>query len=112
MNIRTVLVSLGLLSMFASAAASAASVDIIQKDKKFDKASVTIKKGDTIVFKNQEKDITHNVYSLGPKNGFELKTQPPPPSKDSESAVVFKEAGETDVECAIHPGMKLKVKVE
>ena len=52
-------------------------------------------------------DITHNVYSLGPRNAFELKTQAP---KES-SSVEFKEEGETEVECAIHPGMKLKVKV-
>lgn len=88
--------------------AFAAEIAVVQKDKQFDKKEVTIDVGDTINFKNDEKDITHNVFSLGPKNTFELKTQAP----GKASAVTFKEEGETDVECAIHPGMKLKVKVK
>ncbi|OFZ29485.1 MAG: hypothetical protein A2622_07090 [Bdellovibrionales bacterium RIFCSPHIGHO2_01_FULL_40_29] len=88
--------------------ATAAEVMISQKDKKFDKAAIKIKKGDKIVFKNNEKDITHNVFSLGPKNAFELKTQAP----GTASTVEFKEPGTTDVECAIHTNMKLKVTVE
>ena len=85
----------------------AAEHKVIQKNKAFDKKEISIKKGDTISFANDEKDITHNVYSLGPKNSFELKTQAP----GTSSQVEFKEVGETEVECAIHPGMKLKVKV-
>jgi plastocyanin len=96
------------LTGLLSSAALAADVTIIQKDKKFDKGEIKIKKGDKINFKNDEKDITHNVFSLGPKNAFELKTQAP----GSTSTVEFKEAGSTDVECAIHTGRKLKVTVE
>ena len=81
---------------------------IVQKEKQFDKKEITVEVGDVINFKNEEKDITHNVFSLGPKNTFELKTQPP----GKTSSVTFKEEGDTDVECAIHPGMKLKVKVK
>lgn len=88
--------------------AGAAEHAIVQKDKAFDKKEITVEVGDVINFKNSEKDITHNVFSLGPKNTFELKTQAP----GKESAVTFKEEGDTDVECAIHPGMKLKVKVK
>lgn len=80
---------------------------ISQKDKKFDKKELTIEPGDVVIFMNVEKDVTHNVYSLGPKNSFELKTQPP----GQKSSVTFADAGDTEVECAIHPGMKLKVKV-
>lgn len=88
--------------------AIAAEHDIVQKTKQFDKKEITVNVGDVINFKNEEKDITHNVFSLGPKNTFELKTQAP----GQASAVTFKEEGDTDVECAIHPGMKLKVKVK
>ncbi len=80
---------------------------VIQVNKGFDKKEITIKAGDTITFENKEKDITHNVYSLGPKNGFELKSQLP----GQKSSVQFKEPGTTDVECAIHNNMKLKVNV-
>jgi len=99
---------LAVLTILASTQAFAAEVKITQKDKAFDKKEITIKKGDSISFFNAEKDITHNVFSLGPKNPFELKTQAP----GQASAVEFKEEGVTDVECAIHSGMKLKVKVE
>ena len=72
------------------------------------KKEIKIKVGDSINFKNDEKDITHNVFSLGPTNGFELKSQAPGKS----SKVEFKTAGQTDVECTIHQNMKLKVIVE
>ena len=93
---------------FASISVFAADHKISQKNKNFDIKNIEINVGDTITFTNDEKDITHNVYSLGPKNTFELKTQPP----GKTSQVEFKDAGDTDVECAIHPGMKLKVKVK
>lgn len=81
---------------------------ISQKDKKFSQTSIKIKAGDSIVFKNDEKDLTHNVFSLGPKNGFDIQVQEPGKS----STVKFEEKGKTDIECAIHPNMKLKVEVE
>lgn len=90
------------------ASAFAGSHTIVQKDKAFDKKEIKIKKGDEIDFKNEEKDVTHNVFSLGPKNAFELKTQAP----GSSSKVKFDQPGQTDVECAIHTNMKLKVTVE
>ncbi len=96
-----------LVTAFFANVTFAADVTIVQKDKQFDKKEVTVKVGDTIHFENKEKDITHNVYSLSPKNSFELKTQAP----GSSSPVTFKEEGSTEVECAIHPGMKLKVTV-
>ena len=94
--------------MTAGVLSNAAQHVVSQKNKKFDKEEIVVESGDTVQFFNEEKDITHNVYSLGPKNSFELKTQAP----GSKSDVVFKEEGETEVECAIHPGMKLKVKVK
>lgn len=97
-----------LLTILAASFTFAAEVKIIQKDKKFDKKELTIEPGDVVLFQNDEKDITHNVFSLGPKNAFELKTQAP----GTGSPVTFKEEGVTEVECAIHPGMKLKVNVK
>lgn len=98
----------GLIIASMTPIATAAEVVIKQKDKKFSQTSVKIKKGDSIVFKNEEKDITHNVFSLGPKNAFELKTQPP----GQATNFVFNEVGKTEVECAIHPNMKLVVEVQ
>jgi plastocyanin len=93
---------------FAIGSLNAAEVKITQKNKAFDKTEVTINEGDTISFYNDETDITHNVYSLGPVNEFELKAQTP----KSTTPVTFAKAGTTEVECAIHPNMKLKVIVK
>lgn len=109
---------LGALCLLMTNIGFAEEVVITQKDKKFTTsqggrapasvANIKIKAGDSVTFKNEETDVTHNVYSLGPKNAFEIQVQEPGKS----STVQFKEKGSTDVECAIHPGMKIKVDVE
>ena len=99
---------LGIGFFLVTVSAQAAEYSIVQKNKNFDKKEITVDIGDVINFKNEEEFSTHNVYSLGPKNLFELKTQAP----GKISPVTFSEEGETEVECAIHPGMKLKVKVK
>ncbi len=96
------------LTFFMSMAVQAKEVQIIQKDKKFSQKEIILDTGDSISFKNDEKDITHNVFSLGPVNSFELKSQPP----GQVSKVEFNKEGVTEVECAIHTGMKLKVTVK
>jgi plastocyanin len=77
-----------------------------QVGKKFSQAEVTIAKGDVITFANKD-PITHNVYSQSPGNNFDLKTQKPGESTD----VKFDTVGDADVQCAIHPSMKLRVHV-
>jgi plastocyanin len=92
--------------IIAASAAWAEDIQIGQKNKKFDKEEITVKKGDTITFVNDD-PFTHNVYSETPGMAFDLKVQPPGKS----STVNFDTVGEALVECAIHPSMKLKVKV-
>ena len=82
------------------------TIVIEQSGKKFSQAEVTIKKGDLITFANKD-PITHNVYSLSPGNAFDVKTQKPGESSD----VKFDAVGDVDVQCAIHPSMKMKVHV-
>lgn len=94
--------------LFLTTSVNAADHVISQKDEKFDKAELTINVGDTVNFKNDEATKVHNVFSLGPKNMFELQTQKP----GSSSPIKFNEEGETEVECAIHPKMKLKIHVK
>jgi plastocyanin len=86
---------------------AAGSVTVNQADKKFSTAELTINKGDTVVFKNDD-PFTHNVYSHSPGIGFELKVQKPGES----SEVVFAREGSGEVKCAIHPQMKLKLTVK
>lgn len=94
------------LVLFTSTA-WADSHTVVQQDKKFVPASVTIKKDDTVVFANQD-PITHNVYSQTPGMAFDLKTQ----KAGASSSVKFERAGTADVRCAIHPQMKMTVTVE
>jgi plastocyanin len=87
--------------------ARAEEVTVYQDGKKFSTAEVTVKVGDSVVFENKD-PITHNVYSGTSGMEFDLRTQKPGES----SAVKFDKAGEAEVQCAIHPQMKMKVKVQ
>lgn len=84
---------------------------IKQKNKKFDQQEITVNIGDTIIFKNEEINITHNVYSNTPGNEFEIRVQRPGKSTPIPLSKKKHQVGELTVKCAIHPKMKLKVKI-
>lgn len=101
---------LPVLAFAASAAGSyalAANSTVVQADKKFSVAEMTINKGDTVIFKNDD-PFTHNVFSQSPGIAFELKVQKPGESSD----IKFEREGSGEVRCAIHPQMKLKLTVK
>lgn len=89
-----------------AAIAQAEGVTIYQEDKKFSETEVTVKVGEAITFTNKD-PITHNVYSKTPGMSFDLRTQ----KAGESSEIKFDHAGESEVQCAIHPQMKMKVKV-
>jgi plastocyanin len=89
-----------------SVGALAANMTISRKGRVFSSESVTIKRGDTLTFLN-DYSVPHNILSTSKGNEFNLGSQPPGASTD----VTFKEAGDVLVICAIHPRMKLMVKV-
>ncbi len=95
------------LVILVSSTTFAAEVEVGQKDKQFTKKSVTIKSGDSVKFTNQD-PFFHNVFSLSDLKTFDLGSYP----KGQSKSVKFEKAGTYDVECAIHPNMKMKVKVE
>jgi len=80
-------------------------LDAILKDEAVAKAAtletLTVKKGDTITFKNGD-TVTHHVFTTG----FNEKQEPGQSSK-----LTFSDSGDVIVRCAIHPKMKLTVKV-
>lgn len=90
-----------------SSTAFAAEFEVGQKDKQFTKKSLNIKAGDTVKFTNQD-PFFHNVFSLSELKTFDLGSYPQGESK----TVTFDKAGMVDIECAIHPNMQLKIKVE
>ena len=92
--------------MGLSVGALAANLTIAQKGRTFSSENVTIKKGGTLTFLNDD-SVPHNIMSTSLGNEFNLGSQPPGASTD----VTFKEAGEVHVICAIHPRMKMTVTV-
>lgn len=100
------------LLLLVPTAANAEEITISQKDKAFDKTTIDAKIGDILVFKNDEKDITHNVYSLSSGNTFELKTQAPGEAAKIPLEAGSHQTGTMEVECAIHPNMRLTVNIK
>jgi plastocyanin len=89
-----------------SAGALAATEVIHQQGRAFSSENATIKKGEALTFLNDD-SVPHNIMSTSKGNEFNLGSQPPGSSTD----VTFKEPGEVQVICAIHPRMKMTVKV-
>ncbi|MCV2885703.1 plastocyanin/azurin family copper-binding protein [Aestuariibacter sp. AA17] len=96
-----------LLLLIVSATAIAKTVEVAQKDKEFTVAEVEINKGDVVRFVNED-PFFHNVYSLSDTKLFDLGSFPKGEYRD----VTFDQAGTVEVECAIHPAMKMKVIVK
>lgn len=102
---------------FALAAASAAfllpctvfatqEIVVTQKNKAFSSATLTLRVGDKISFRNEDAFV-HNIFSLTDEMPFDLGTYPQGQAK----SVTFTKAGKFEIECAIHPEMKLVVTV-
>ncbi len=100
------IITLSMTGIFASSAILAETVVVGQKDSAFTKKEITIKKGDTVDFLNED-SYFHNVFSLSDSKFFDLGSYPEGESR----SVVFEEAGEVVVECAIHSDMRMVVKV-
>jgi plastocyanin len=98
--------TVAILAGLSMGAALAANMTITQKGRMFSAESITIKKGETLTFVNDD-SVPHNILSTSKGNEFNLGSQSPGASTD----VTFKESGDVLVICAIHPRMKLLVKV-
>ena len=83
-----------------------ARIAIHQKGRLFSVDSIVIKRGESLTFINDD-TVPHNIASISAGNEFDLGSQGPGTSTD----VTFTKAGEAQVFCAIHPRMKLTVKV-
>lgn len=100
--------------LFCSTIAFAKEVIVTQKDKEFKMDSKKIEKplevhvGDTIVVRNDEADVSHNVYGKDEKDDTVFKFLIQKPGEKDEFKVDH--AGTIEVKCAIHPGMKFTIK--
>ncbi len=91
----------------SSNAYSASPVVVGQKDKAFTVETINIKVGDKVRFKNED-PFFHNVFSLSDTAFFDLGSFP----KGEHRDITFDKAGVIDVECAIHPSMKMTINVK
>jgi len=88
------------------AVAGAADHTIRQKGKVFSESEIAVKRGDELLFLNDD-NIAHNVLSITAGNRFDLGLLNPGELRP----VKFDSVGDVKVICAIHPTMKMTVKV-
>ena len=88
------------------AVAGAADHTIRQKGKVFSESEIAVKRGDELLFLNDD-NIAHNVLSITSGNRFDLGLLNPGELRP----VKFDSVGDVKVICAIHPTMKMTVKV-
>ena len=102
--------SIRILALTALIAASqpllAAEHVVTQKDKAFSAKTLDIKVGDKVAFRNDDA-FTHNIFSLTDAMPFDLGSY----GGGQMKAVTFSKAGKFEIECAIHPDMRLVINV-
>lgn len=79
---------------------------VAQKNKAFSVKKLTIKVGDSVKFVNDD-NFAHNVFSLSPAKSFDLGSF----GNGGFKSVVFDKPGKIEVECAVHPDMRLDIEV-
>jgi plastocyanin len=103
---RTLVLFTAVIISGLSVGAYAATEVIHQQGRVFSSEAISVKKGGAVTFFNDD-SVPHNIMSASKGNEFNLGSQAPGMSTD----VTFKEAGDVKVICAIHPRMKMTVKV-
>jgi len=95
-------------ALLAAAAGAAHAADhlVTQQGNQFSTKELRVKAGDTVSFRNDDPHF-HNIFSLSDTQSFDLGSYP----KGESRKVTFAKEGEVDVECAIHPNMKMTIKV-
>jgi plastocyanin len=96
----------GLALAALGADATAAEVVVAQKGKAFSIKKLSVKLGDSVKFVNED-PFSHNVFSLSDAKSFDLGSY----GQGVAKSVVFDKAGTVEVECAVHPDMKLVIEV-
>lgn len=79
---------------------------VSQKNKSFSVKKLTVKVGDSVKFVNDD-NFAHNVFSLSPAKSFDLGSF----GNGGFKSVVFDKPGKIEVECAVHPDMRLDIEV-
>ena len=96
-----------LLVAGAELAGAAATHRIVQKGRAFGVGEITIARGDSLLFTNED-EFLHQIYVASGGMTFDSNEQPPGQTID----VNFPSAGTFAVRCHIHPKMLLTVRVQ
>jgi plastocyanin len=93
--------------LLVAGSAFAASLHVAQKHRSFSQSTITIQRGDTIAFSNDD-EFLHQIYVDSRAMNVDSPEQPPGQTIN----VVFSQAGTFPVRCHIHPKMLLTVHVK
>ena len=94
------------LMLAAGTAAAAEEHVVAQKNKSFSIKKLTVKVGDSVKFVNED-SFAHNVFSLSAVKSFDLGSF----GNGGSKTVTFDKPGKVEIECAVHPDMRMDVEV-
>jgi plastocyanin len=95
-----------LLLAIAGLAYAAQQHVVAQKGKAFSVNKLSVKVGDSVKFVNED-SYSHNVFSLSDAKSFDLGSF----GQGADRSVVFDKPGTVEVECAVHPDMRMVIEV-
>jgi plastocyanin len=90
----------------AAGYAQAADITVTMAGADYAPASLAARVGDRLVFVNDDV-LDHNVFVPTAGHGVDLGKQPP----GNQTELSLGKAGSFEIECVIHPGMRLAVQV-
>lgn len=91
-----------------SGIALGAALAVSQKGRTFTPSEISISRGESVQILNDDRDLRHHVYIDADKFNFDSGDQEP----GAQVNIRFPTAGTFEVLCAIHPKMKLIVRVK
>lgn len=98
--------SAAMIVVLLAAQAQAAEYVVNQKGKSFSPKNLVVQQGDSVKFVNED-PFAHNVFSLSETKSFDLGSH----GQGTSKSVVMDKAGTVEVECAVHPDMKMTIEV-
>lgn len=95
-----------LLAALTLQVAAAGDHVVSQKGKSFYPRQMTVKAGASVTFVNDD-PFAHNVFSLSDTKSFDLGSY----GQGQGKTVVLDKPGSVEIECAVHPDMKMTIEV-
>jgi plastocyanin len=103
----TVPAAVAALAILLALPAHAAEHVVSQKGKNFSIKRLSVQQGDSVKFVNDD-PFAHNVFSLSDIKSFDLGSY----GQGLAKSVLMDKPGVVEVECAVHPDMKLMIEVK